>query len=330
MNYKEYINKVGLEVSTLLSPFTTSSYGAKGSRVFIGRSGNKIEAVVLHTTGNTASAKNEATNIHNNKPANTGSSFHAVVDEYGVYECVLFKNTAYHAGNKDKNLKTLGFELTDDNASAGYENYIKYIAWVMHQENIVPSVSTVLFHNEIVATSCGAFLRSKGKTQIIADLNKYIAIAKGNDKPVVKPVVKPPTKKTNEQLAEEVKKGLWGNDPQRSKKLSEAGYDPKAVQAIVNGGVSVKPPVTNTYINLHPKTTQYAVYKVNLPISKMHRPNNFANLAPNNMGGLSYVAKKVADTSNVYEIKTRDFGKVHIALVAGISTITNVPLYKVF
>lgn len=198
MKYSEYLKKVGLTVNTLLSPFITTNYASSGSRLFDGRSGNKIEAVVLHTTGNTASAQNEATNIHNNKPVGSGSSFHAVVDKDGVYECVLFKNAAYHAGNRDKNLKTLGFELTDDDPSAGYVNYIKYVAWAMHQEGIVPTLETVLFHNEIVPTSCGSFLRNKGKTQIIEDLKKYIAIAKGGGAST-NPEVKPPTpaKKTN-------------------------------------------------------------------------------------------------------------------------------------
>lgn len=40
--------------------------------------------------------------------------------------------------------------------------------------------------------------------------------------------------KTVDQLADEVFKGLWGNEPQRSQKLTAAGYDAKAVQARVN------------------------------------------------------------------------------------------------
>ena len=241
MKYSEYLKKVGLTVNTLLSPFITTNYASSGSRLFDGRSGNKIEAVVLHTTGNTASAQNEATNIHNNKPVGSGSSLHAVVDKDGVYECVLFKNTAYHAGNKDKNLKTLGFELVDNKPSESYDNYIKYVAWAMHQEDIVPTEKTVLFHNEIVPTSCGSFLRNKGKAQIIEDLKKYIAIAKGggvSTNPEGKPPAIPPAKPNITQIANEVIAGKWGNDPQRSQKLATAGYDARAVQAIVNKGTS--------------------------------------------------------------------------------------------
>lgn len=42
------------------------------------------------------------------------------------------------------------------------------------------------------------------------------------------------TRKSVEQIATEVIAGQWGNDPQRSQKLRAAGYDPSAVQKIVN------------------------------------------------------------------------------------------------
>lgn len=43
-----------------------------------------------------------------------------------------------------------------------------------------------------------------------------------------------PAKKTNEQIAKEVVKGLWGNGAERKKRLTEAGYDAAAIQKIVN------------------------------------------------------------------------------------------------
>lgn len=41
-------------------------------------------------------------------------------------------------------------------------------------------------------------------------------------------------KKSNEEIAREVLKGIWGNGQDRVKRLTDAGYDPKAIQAIVN------------------------------------------------------------------------------------------------
>ena len=45
---------------------------------------------------------------------------------------------------------------------------------------------------------------------------------------------KPVNNKTIDEIANEVIEGKWGNDPERSKKLKEAGYDAKAVQKKVN------------------------------------------------------------------------------------------------
>lgn len=42
------------------------------------------------------------------------------------------------------------------------------------------------------------------------------------------------TVKTNEELAKEVIAGLWGNGKERTKALRDAGYNPSAVQRIVN------------------------------------------------------------------------------------------------
>lgn len=40
--------------------------------------------------------------------------------------------------------------------------------------------------------------------------------------------------KSNEEIADEVIAGKWGNGQDRVNKLKEAGYDPAAIQAIVN------------------------------------------------------------------------------------------------
>lgn len=46
--------------------------------------------------------------------------------------------------------------------------------------------------------------------------------------------INPPAKKTNEQIAKEVIKGLWGNGATRKKRLTEAGYSYTAIQKLVN------------------------------------------------------------------------------------------------
>ena len=43
-----------------------------------------------------------------------------------------------------------------------------------------------------------------------------------------------PVRKTHEQIAKEVIEGLWGNGEERKRRLTQAGYDYKAIQSIVN------------------------------------------------------------------------------------------------
>ena len=44
----------------------------------------------------------------------------------------------------------------------------------------------------------------------------------------------PTMKKSNDQIAQEVIQGKWGNGEYRKQKLTTAGYDYSAVQALVN------------------------------------------------------------------------------------------------
>lgn len=49
-----------------------------------------------------------------------------------------------------------------------------------------------------------------------------------------------PAKKSNDMIANEVIAGKWGNNPQRAQKLKAAGYDPNAIQALVNQKLGAK------------------------------------------------------------------------------------------
>lgn len=54
------------------------------------------------------------------------------------------------------------------------------------------------------------------------------------------------TKKSNDTIANEVIQGKWGNNPQRAQKLKAAGYDPSAIQALVNQKLNKKTTTTTT------------------------------------------------------------------------------------
>lgn len=56
-------------------------------------------------------------------------------------------------------------------------------------------------------------------------------------------------KKSNEQIAEEVIKGLWGNNPERQQKLTSSGYNYEQIQAIVNQKLNQNKKSDTEYIN---------------------------------------------------------------------------------
>lgn len=50
-----------------------------------------------------------------------------------------------------------------------------------------------------------------------------------------------PSKKSNEEIAKEVWDGKWGNGQDRVNRLKAAGYDPKAIQKLVDAMAPIKP-----------------------------------------------------------------------------------------
>ena len=86
---------------------------------------------------------------------------------------------------------------------------------------VVVTPSTKLQVGDILIT------RSKGHTVIVTESNY-----KRETQP--KPRTGDMTKKSIEEIAKEVIKGKWGNDPERKARLIRAGYIPSEVQAVVN------------------------------------------------------------------------------------------------
>lgn len=95
------------------------------------------------------------------------------------------------------------------------------------------------------------------------------------------PTPKPIPTKSNEEIAEEVKAGLWGNGEDRKNRLEAAGYDYDVVQDIVNNSYN-KPQDTITYYTVKSGDTLSAIgskYGVNW--------KDIANL--NNIPGPKYI-----------------------------------------
>lgn len=87
---------------------------------------------------------------------------------------------------------------------------------------------TLTYHYMFANTACpGPYIKSK-TTYICECVN---ALLKGEDVQVKSPIK---STKTNEEIAVEVIRGLWGVYPERKKLLEEAGYKYSEVQKIVN------------------------------------------------------------------------------------------------
>ena len=87
---------------------------------------------------------------------------------------------------------------------------------------------TLTYHYMFANTACPG-LYNKSKTSYICECVN--ALLKGQDVQVSSPIK---ATKTNEELAVEVIRGLWGVYPERKKLLEEAGYNYSEVQKIVN------------------------------------------------------------------------------------------------
>lgn len=63
----------------------------------------------------------------------------------------------------------------------------------------------------------------------------------------VEPTPVPTPSKSNEDIANEVIQGKWGNNPERKQRLTDAGYDYNAIQDIVNNKMASNTPTSNSY-----------------------------------------------------------------------------------
>ena len=84
-----------------------------------------------------------------------------------------------------------------------------------------------------------------------------------------------PAKKTNEQLADEVIAGQWGNGDDRKNRLTQAGYDYQAVQDIVNSRLGAKP--YRTYVVKKGDTLSGIAKRFGTTYQKIASDNGIAN-----------------------------------------------------
>lgn len=119
------------------------------------------------------------------------------------------------------------------------------------------------------------------KDEFFGDANTWKAYAgnKSGGAPAPAPAPAPqPTKKSNEQIADEVIAGKWGNGQDRKNKLTEAGYDYRAVQDIVNRKLGAGGSTGQTYYKIQPGDTLSGISaKYGTSINQLCAWNGIAN-----------------------------------------------------
>ena len=106
---------------------------------------------------------------------------------------------------------------------------------------------------------------------------KY-AGASGEITPTPTPTPTPaPVKKTNEQIADEVIAGKWGNGADRKKRLEQAGYNYNAIQTIVNTKLGGNKTKVVRYSVRRGDTLSSIAAKYGTTWQKIAKDNNLAN-----------------------------------------------------
>lgn len=178
--------------------------------------------------------------------ASRGASAHyGVGQNNNVDQYVPENKTAYHCGNYPVNQRSIGIENVNSSGAPNWsvsdatKNTLVELCADIVRRN--PGIGRLEYgrnlhgHKEVAApgrgTACPvtliAFL-----PELARRVNDLVFGGGGSPAPTPQP-----GKKSNQEIANEVLAGKWGNNPQRRDSLIAQGYDYNAIQAIVNGNV---------------------------------------------------------------------------------------------
>lgn len=158
---------------------------ANSANFSVGRSGHKIEYIIIHYTAN--SNDKSVDNLNYFARTVTKTSAHYFVDENGAGQSVKDENTAYAVGAKSyihekaRNYNSLSIEMCNSLNSvpeAVRQNTIILTAYKMKQYNI--PIENVLMHNQVTGKICPRpWVNNPNEwTRFKEDLQKYL---KGDD-----------------------------------------------------------------------------------------------------------------------------------------------------
>lgn len=194
--------------------------------------GGKINKIVIH---HAATTDFDGIARTFQAPGRNASAHYGVGRSNNVDQYVKESDIAWHAGNWSANLSSVGIENVNMSggpewgvADTTFNTLVELVRDIAKRNGLLPlQVGKNLFgHKDFSATACPGQLY--GRLQELAD-------KVNNGSSTSTPVPSQPVgKKSNEQIANEVIAGGWGNGPDRQARLTQAGYDYNTIQAIVN------------------------------------------------------------------------------------------------
>lgn len=195
--------------------------------------------VTIHHNGGRLSHEG-VLNVWKTRPA----SAHFDVDGFGaVAQYVEMNEYAWATGSTNGNQQSISIEMCNavigDNwrvSETTWRSAARLTGWIFAKViGTRPTSSNVVPHHYWKATECAAkYMDSIWDLFVSVAQQAYDFFTVGNVGGVPTPQPPAPSRKTNEQLAQEVLNGLWGNGEERRRRLIEAGYNYDAVQTVVN------------------------------------------------------------------------------------------------
>lgn len=190
-----------------------------------------IDMIVIH---HAASTSFDSIGQAFAQPTRQVSAHYGVGRDNNVDQYVDEKCTAWHAANYPVNQRSIGIENVNAGGAPDWKvagstlnTLVELVTDVVRRN---PAIGTLvvdknLFGHKDVSqkpTACPVQLEA-----FLPELAKQV-----NEKLAAKPAE--PARKSNEEIAQEVLAGRWGNNPNRRNSLIALGYDYNAIQAIVN------------------------------------------------------------------------------------------------
>lgn len=164
------------------------------------------ESITIHNTGNTASAREEATYMNRN---NDNTSFHVVIDETEVVQVIPFNRNAFASGDgiglTSGNRTSIHIEIARsmDNGYSGpksqrymeaEDNAVEYVAHIMHEKKW--GMSRLVRHYDWSGKDCPHKMHATGTYQQFRNkVEKRLNELNGKKVESVKPTVKPSVQK---------------------------------------------------------------------------------------------------------------------------------------